>query len=554
MPALTKKPNFLLIVADDLGFSDLGCFGGADVSTPNLDALAKEGCRLSSFHTASACSPTRSMLMSGTDNHLAGLGQMGETVARNKIFQGRPGYEGVLNQRVAALGEVLRDGGYDTFMSGKWHLGMTEDSLPHARGFDRVFSLLPGGGNHYGYEPVLEDGTPVVKVLPPIYVEDSQFIDHRTLPKDFYSTTYFAERMLGYLGDRASDKPFLAYLPFTAPHWPLQAPNDIVAKYKGRYDDGPEALRERRLAGLKQAGIVEPDVTAHPLCSVGDSRPWSEMTVDERKDSARRMEVYAAMIEVMDAEIGRVIQWLKDNDEYDNTFIFFSSDNGAEGTFFEALPVLGEDFQASIRKYFDNSLDNIGRPNSFTSIGPAWAQAATAPNRMYKAWITEGGIRCPAIVRYPGFRNNTISHELTTVMDIMPTLLEMAQVEHPAPEYRGRKVLPMRGKSWVSYLSGSRDCVHTENAVHGWELFGQAAIRQGPWKAVWIPSEDPKWSLYNLASDVGETEDLAEAEPARLLEMVRLWRDYEAETGIVRLDPDQAFALRGYGFYRGTKP
>lgn len=297
MPALTKKPNFLLIVADDLGFSDLGCFGGADVSTPNLDALAKEGCRLSSFHTASACSPTRSMLMSGTDNHLAGLGQMGETVARNKIFQGRPGYEGVLNQRVAALGEVLRDGGYDTFMSGKWHLGMTEDSLPHARGFDRVFSLLPGGGNHYGYEPVLEDGTPVVKVLPPIYVEDSQFIDHRTLPKDFYSTTYFAERMLGYLGDRASDKPFLAYLPFTAPHWPLQAPNDIVAKYKGRYDDGPEALRERRLAGLKQAGIVEPDVTAHPLCSVGDSRPWSEMTVDERKDSARRMEVYAAMIE-----------------------------------------------------------------------------------------------------------------------------------------------------------------------------------------------------------------------------------------------------------------
>lgn len=297
MPALTAKPNFLIIVADDLGFSDLGCFGSADIPTPNLDALANEGCRLAAFHTASACSPTRSMLMSGTDNHLAGLGQMAETIGRNKVFQGRPGYEGMLNTRVAALGEVLRDAGYDTFMSGKWHLGMTEDSLPHARGFDRVFSLLPGGGNHYGYEPVLDDGSPVVKILPPIYVENGDFIDHRTLPKPFYSTTYFTERMLGYLEMRDADKPFLAYLPYTAPHWPLQAPPEVVAKYKGRYDAGPEVLRDERLAGLKQRGIVEPNVTAHPLCSVGDSRPWAKMSDVERQESARRMEVYAAMIE-----------------------------------------------------------------------------------------------------------------------------------------------------------------------------------------------------------------------------------------------------------------
>ena len=329
---------------------------------------------------------------------------MAETISRQKVFQGRPGYEGMLNQRVAALSEVMRDAGYDTFMSGKWHLGMTEDSLPHARGFDKVFSLLPGGGNHYGYEPMLEDGSPVVKILPPIYVEGGDFIDHRTIPKPFYSTTYFTERMLGYLDERDSDKPFFAYLPYTAPHWPLQAPEEVVAKYRGRYDDGPDALRERRLAGLKREGIVEENVTAHPIS--GDHSPWSEMSEDERKDSARRMEVYAAMIEserifvsavppvscqltafaivVMDAEIGRVVAWLKESGQYDNTFIFFASDNGAEGTMMEALPILGEDFQANIRKYFDNSLDNIGRANSFTSIGPAWAQAATAPNRMYK--------------------------------------------------------------------------------------------------------------------------------------------------------------------------
>jgi arylsulfatase A-like enzyme len=191
----------------------------------------------------------------------------------------------------------MRDAGYDTFMSGKWHLGMTEDSLPHARGFDKVFSLLPGGGNHYGYEPMLEDGSPVVKILPPIYVENGDFIDHRTIPKPFYSTTYFTERMLGYLDERDSDKPFFAYLPYTAPHWPLQAPEEVVAKYRGRYDDGPDALRERRLGGLKREGIVEENVTAHPICSTGDHSPWSEMSEDERKDSARRMEVYAAMIE-----------------------------------------------------------------------------------------------------------------------------------------------------------------------------------------------------------------------------------------------------------------
>ncbi|BGO97608.1 hypothetical protein NBRC10513v2_001602 [Rhodotorula toruloides] len=552
MPALTTKPNILLILADDLGFSDLGCFGG-EVATPNLDALANEGMRLSGFHTASACSPTRSMLFSGTDNHLAGLGQMAETISQNEVFQGKAGYEGMLNQRVAALSEILQDNGYGTYMSGKWHLGMTPDSLPYGRGFDRVFGLLPGGGNHYGYEPYLDDGTPAAKVLPPIYVEDGNFVDHRTFAKPFYSTTTFTNRMLGYLEEHDSTKPFFAYLPYTAPHWPLQAPPEVVAKYRGRYDDGPEALRQRRLAALKREGLVDEDVTSLPIVSTFEDKPWAEMTAEEKAVSARKMEVYAAMIEVMDAEIGRVVSWLKETGTYESTFIFFCSDNGAEGAMLEALPVLGEEFQKTIERFFDNSLDNIGRYNSFTSIGPAWAQAATAPNRMYKAWITEGGIRCPALLRYPNFRNGEISHEFCTIMDILPTILEMADIPHPAPEYRGRKVLQPRGRSWVKYLTNKAEYVHDDNAVHGWELFGQSAIRQGPWKAVWIPGKDAKWSLYNLASDVGETRDLANDEPERLTEMVRLWRDYEAETGVVRLDPDQAFALRGYGFYRGTE-
>src|SRR5271168_805537 len=288
--ATSKRLNFLVIVADDLGFSDIGAFGG-EINTPNLDRLAYSGIRFTDFHSAPACSPTRAMLLTGTDHHIAGIGTMGEVLP--PTFKAAPGYEGYLNDRVVALPELLRDAGYLTLMSGKWHLGHTIERSPWARGFERSFALLPAGASHYGaaagggFSPV-----------PTLYTEDDQFV---TVGDDFYSSDSYTDTLLRYLRERdpGDDRPFFAYLPFQAPHWPLQAPDESIATYRGRYDDGPDALRDTRLAALKQLGLCPPDVVPHPV--VADSAPeWADMTSDERAFSARAMEVYAAMVDRMD--------------------------------------------------------------------------------------------------------------------------------------------------------------------------------------------------------------------------------------------------------------
>ncbi|RTX39210.1 arylsulfatase, partial [Pseudomonas aeruginosa] len=301
---MSKRPNFLVIVADDLGFSDIGAFGG-EIATPNLDALAIAGLRLTDFHTASTCSPTRSMLLTGTDHHIAGIGTMAEALTPE--LEGKPGYEGHLNERVVALPELLREAGYQTLMAGKWHLGLKPEQTPHARGFERSFSLLPGAANHYGFEPPYDESTPrILKGTPALYVEDERYLD--TLPEGFYSSDAFGDKLLHYLKERDQSRPFFAYLPFSAPHWPLQAPQEIVEKYRGRYDAGPEALRQERLARLKELGLVEADVEAHPVLAL--SREWEALNDEERAKSARAMEVYAAMVERMDWNIGRVVDYL----------------------------------------------------------------------------------------------------------------------------------------------------------------------------------------------------------------------------------------------------
>src|ERR1700742_1085401 len=387
-----KRPNFPVIVADDLGFSDIGAFGG-EIETPNLDRLAHAGIRFTDFHSAPACSPTRSMLLTGTDHHVAGIGTMAEVVPPG--FRGAPGYEGYLNDRVVALPELLRDAGYLTLMSGKWHLGTTIETSPWARGFERSFALLPGGARHYGGAG---GGFSPVQTL---YTEDDQFV---TVGEDFYSSDYYTDTLLRYFGERAEDddRPFFAYLPFQAPHWPLHAPSESTAGYRGRYDAGPDALREARLIALKELGLCADDVVPHPV--VADGAPeWADMTDDERAISARTMEIYAGMVDRMDWNIGRVIDYLTETGELDNTVVVFMSDNGAEGEILESLPILGGAIAAEIEKNWDNSLDNAGAANSFIWYGPRWAQAATAPSRLHKAFTSEGGIRVVGFVTWPGF-------------------------------------------------------------------------------------------------------------------------------------------------------
>ncbi|OQU97538.1 hypothetical protein CLAIMM_03460 [Cladophialophora immunda] len=545
---MSRRPNFLIVVADDLGFSDTAPYG-SEIPTPTLDRLAREGVTMTGFHTASACSPTRAMLFSGTDNHIAGLGQMAEYMrSRPELYKDRPGYEGYLNWRVAALSEILQDSGYWTMMSGKWHLGLKRELAPCSRGFRKAFTYLAGAGNHYNNEPQLDDTVPHLPSVwgDGLWMEGDVFLDrHQELPKDFYSTKSFTDKFIDYLGarnDAEREQPFFGYLAFTAPHWPLQAPQETIAKYRGIYSDGPEALRLKRLQSLIQRRLVPADVKAADM--IGNMpKEWAKMDDAERANSARRMETYAAMVDLIDQNLARVVDYLESTGELDNTFILFMSDNGAEGQLLEALPIMRQSPLVVVQKFYDNSTENIGNANSFVWYGPRWACAATAPSRGYKAWTTEGGIRCPCIVRYPKFprSSGSISHEFCTVMDILPTVLDLAQVPHPGTSFRGRDVVLPRGRSWVPYLSNSADgsVIHDEqSSITGWELFGRRAIRKGRWKAVYIPAPmgPDEWELFNLETDLGETTNLANEKPEILEDLLTRYAEYSDEAGLY--DPE----------------
>lgn len=516
--------------------------------------------------------PSRAMLLTGSDHHIAGLGnliewttQTGQNFVRGSKFttapqrgkpsiystvspslshSGMPGYEGYLNDKVVTLPEILRDNGYHTLMSGKWHLGLKPSRFPLARGFEKSLALLPACSNHYGWRPDEEKKGVIPSFLEKsviaLHAEDDHYVDE--LPKDWYSSTGYADRMLRYLHewkDQDDDRPFFAYLPFSAPHWPLQAPKEYVEHYRGMYDEGPEALRQKRLANLTKLGMIEPNIKPHPVVA-DDVKAWEEMTDQERKMSCRAMEAYAGMVECMDHNIGRVTDYIESIGELDNTYIMFMSDNGAEGAAYEAYPMVKGPLMEHLGKYYDNSIENIGAYNSFVWYGPRWAQAATAPSRLYKAYTTEGGVRVPCIARFPGFRNKEISETFSTIMDICPTVLEMSGIKHPAPTYKGREVVPMRGVSMLHWLAGKEDRVHEQDFIFGWEICGRGAIRKANFKAVFIPKPKgpEKWQLYDLSKDPGETEDLADENPKKLEELLVHWENYVKDCGVVPLQPE----------------
>ncbi|KAL2784030.1 alkaline-phosphatase-like protein [Aspergillus keveii] len=572
-PKRDPRPNFLIIVADDLGFSDCGCFG-AEISTPNIDALAAEAnaLRFTNFHVAAACSPTRSMLMTGTDHHIAGLGQLQEITRSSPAHAGKPGHEGYLNSRVVALPQLLSGGGYFTCMAGKWHLGLKLEHHPIARGFTQSFALLPGCANHYAYEPEYADpstepGRFFETATRALHVENDRFLGR--LPEGFYSSDAYAERLVEYLDgrdDEEREKPFFAYLPFSAPPWPLQAPKEVCEKYRGVYDEGPEVLRQKRLARLKELGMFDPGVEAHPVV-FADGRPeeWEELPKDVRQASSRAMEVYAGMVDRMDWNIGRVVEYLKRSDQYDNTFILFMSDNGAAGATYEAAPLFGDKIMAHVHKYYDNSLENIGRGNSFVWYGCRWAQAATAPSRLYKMYSTEGGCRVPLIVKPPrGFTGDArlhggiITEAFCTVMDIVPTLLDMANLEHPA-QYKGKDVAQLRGRSWVPFLSQVSSAptsdvdqvhqIHGPDYAVGFEIAGSGALRRGDWKITFVPAPNgpQKWELFNIRDDPGEVHDLATEKPELMEEMLALWKEYKNEVGSVGVAGEFESSVQGAG-------
>jgi len=388
--------------------------------------------------------------------------------------------------------------------------------------------LLPGAANHYASSPKVGTG---VRRQDTLYTEDDEFV---ALPEDFYTSDGFTEKLISYLSTRPhDDQPFFAYLAFSAPHWPLQAPDELIAKYRGRYDAGPDALREERLKGLISLGLCSADIVPHPV--EARSKPWHEMSAEEKAFSARTMEVYAAMVERLDWNVGRLLEQLQSRRDLENTIVVFLSDNGAEGAFMEAVPVFGPKLMEFIATHYDNRLENIGRPNSYVWYGPRWAQAATAPSRLYKMHTAEGGIRVVAFVTASRFeRQREIATAFATAMDIAPTLLDLAGVPHPGTNWHDREIVEMRGRSLTPFLERKSECVHTDSIATGWELLGRCAIRRGDWKALLIPPPEGagEWQLYNLSSDPGETNDLATAEPDHLASLLEDWHHYVQETGV----------------------
>jgi arylsulfatase len=526
--SLKNRPNILLIVADDLGYSDLGSYGG-EINTPVLDTLAQQGIRYTDFYVSPTCSVTRSMLLSGTDNHVAGLGNMGELNAPNQV--GKPGYEGVLNKRVASVAELLQDNGYHTYMAGKWHLGLKPDEIPHARGFERDFSTLVGGGSHFDDGWNIEWQTPMMP-----YTEDGRPV--KKLPRDFYSTRAYTDKTIQFIEEGRKDKkPFFAYMAYTAPHGPLHLPDDWLRRYKNRYDEGWDGIRQQRLARMQELGIVDKDANAADRLSF---LPRStELVPAARVMQGRKMELYAGMVEYMDDQIGRVFDYLKEIDEYDNTVVIFISDNGAEGNDLRSM-VAGRPgtmgFLHGMNNFAENNHNSLGRKGTYAEYGPAWAQVSMAPFRIYKGWVSEGGIRSPLIISGPGVKGagELNKKAVLHVMDIAPTVLELAGIQHPT-NYKGRDIEPMQGKSWVGMLEGDTQSPRTADDWLGWELFGNRAIRQGDWKITWLyePLGTEDWQLFNLAEDPGEQQDLSNELPKKRQELIALWDDYVKTNGVI---------------------
>ena len=507
---ITKKPNIVLIVADDLGFGDIGCYGG-DIKTPNIDKLSHRGIKFSSFHTAPMCAPTRAMLLSGNDNHIAGMGSQGNVT---DVF----GYEGRLTNRIVTIPALLKQSGYHTYMAGKWHLGKTPESNPHQKGFEHSFVLLEGAGNHYNNRSALYNKLSS-------YTEDG---NPTSWTEGNYSTDFYTDKLIEYIdSDKRDNKPFFAFAAYTSPHWPLQVDKKYWEKYKGLYDDGYEKLRERRLVSLKKAGIIPKNAISPP--SHVRVMPWDSLSKQEQRKEARKMELYAGMVDNLDHNIGRLMKHLKDIGEYKNTLFVFMSDNGAANRDF-----INDDRFTNLKEYYNDDFDNMGNANSYISYGPQWAEAGSSPFRYYKDFATEGGTNTTMIICGPNVnRKNEIHHGFTSLLDLAPTFYEMANVSYPKA-YQGNKVYPLKGSSLIPFVSGKSNEINDSTYVFALEHYGNAMLRKGNWKITNFtrPFKIDNFGLYNLSNDIGEQINLKELEKEKYAELLNEWIKFSDEVKI----------------------
>ncbi len=521
-----RRPNIVIILGDDLGFADLGAYG-SEIRTPNIDALARNGVRFTNFYTHASSSPTRSMLLTGVDTHVNGLGNMDEWTAPNQ--RGAVGYEGYLNDRVVTMPQLLKAAGYHTYMVGKWHLGKAPDQIPAARGFERDFSLLDGAGSYW-------DMTNFTGASPKsVFTEDGRYLTR--LPDDYYATKTYTDKLIGYIdANRGDGKPFFAYVSHQAPHDPYHLPKDWRNRHVGEYDKGWDAVREARLKRQVELGIM-------PAGTELAERMWFVpdpivLAPASRAILGKKMELYAGMVENLDFHVGRLVDHLKKIGEYENTIFIVFGDNGAEGTdLFQMIAGSpgSRDFLFAAINWSQTHPNAWGDPGSYVGYGPMWAQVSMTPFSQYKAWLAEGGIRNALVVSGPGVKRppGSINHGLMHVADLMPTLLEVAGTSYPKAIQPD--LPPLIGKSWGPMLAGKVEPVRTDEDSLAWEVFGNRAVRQGEWKLRWQykPYGKGDWELFNVARDPAERRDLAARHPDKVKALTAVWDGYVKANNVI---------------------
>ncbi len=508
-----KQPNILLVVADDLAYTDIGAFGG-EISTPNLDLLAAKGLAFSRFHTAPMCAVTRAMLLSGNDNHIAGMGS--QDLKTNEF-----GYEGHLTDRIIPMPQILKESGYHTFMTGKWHLGNKKEDNPHYKGFERSFVLLEGGGNHYSNRGIFKEDS----ISP--YTEDGI---KAGWPQGAYSTDFYTDKLISYIDKYKDDqKPFFAFAAYTSPHWPLQVDPEYWKKYIGKYDSGYVKLRKERFEKQKSIGLIPQDAILpelHPSVKL-----WDQLSDNEKLIEARKMELYAGMVDNLDSNIGRLISYLKKIEQYDNTLIIFLSDNGAASEDFYNH----EYFGPFLKKHYSEAYKDMGTEKSFVAYGPQWAEAGTAPFKFFKGFTSEGGINTPMIISGPHIKaKGNVSHSFSTILDIAPTLYDLAGTEYPKL-YNGKKIYPLKGSSMRASFEDPETNIHDDEYVFALEHRGQILVRKGDWKLVnnIIPVDEDNFVLYNLSDDLAEQKNVKSEFPEVYNELFKEWKKYQTEMQVL---------------------
>ncbi len=511
-----QPPNFVVMLVDDSGLMDFSAFGG-EARTPNLDQLTQNGTWFNNFHTSPVCAPSRAMLVTGSDSHLTGVANLPEMLPEG--YADQPGYAGELNESATTVATRLKAAGYETYATGKWHLGYSETNQPGAKGFDHSFILGGSGANNYdtrGYVPMKPEA---------YWYRDGEETD---LPEDFYSSKDYIESTIAFHESQSDpDAPFFSYIAFQAIHAPIQAPERFVEPYRDVYTAGWDVLRQQRYEKAKDLGIIPADAAMNDIFP--QFRKWDEISPELQAEYVTDMAVTAGMLEAMDFYIGEYIQYLKDSGRFDNTVFLITSDNGPDGANYKVS--LAQIWQRMMGYHKDP--DRVGEADYYGDIGPEFASALSSPFSFFKYYTGEGGVRTPLIVSGPNIPQGRTSDVFCFVTDVVPTMLDLAGLPTPSSD----EAVPITGKSLLGHIQNPAVPVYAEDEGVGLEAANSAAYFLGDYKIVKnnIPLGDNTWHLYHLKTDPGETQDLAEQEPERFQAMMAAYDTYAQDVGVIEM-------------------